>query len=69
MTHRSDDWDEDPEIFFGFGSMHDLRDADREPPPRLAGLRSVRQVNLRLRDEPKAVQASRLGFHIPRVRR
>lgn len=69
LRHRSDDdWYEDPSVFFGFGSMHDLRDADQAP-PRLAGMRSVRQVNVRLRDEPKAAQRPQLGFHVPKVRR
>lgn len=68
LRHRSDDdWYEDPEIFFGFGSMHDLRDADNSR-PRLAGLRSVNQFDLSLKAAPKARQRP-CGFHIPKVRR
>lgn len=68
MTHRSDDdWYEDPEVFFGFGSVHDLRDAD-SPPPRLAGLHSVNQVNISLKPRPR-MRKHPCGFHIPKVRR
>ena len=67
MSRSDDDWYEDPEVFFGFGSVHDLRDADSKT-PRLYGMRSVNQLDLNLKPAPKMRQRP-VGFHIPKVRR
>jgi hypothetical protein len=54
--------DDDFSIFYGFGSMHDLRDAPHTPSP-LAGLRSVKN-HTTLSKEPKD-KARPIGFHRP----
>ncbi len=59
-----DDWYE-PGIFFGFGSVFDLRDAPHQPSP-LAGLKSVKN-HTTLNSEPKA-RRHPIGFHSPRKR-
>lgn len=61
----SDDYYDDPPVFFAQGSTHTLTD-DGDPPHRLAGLRSVKTaVSLRARPQP---HRRPIGFHIPRSR-
>ena len=60
-------WD-DGSIFYGFGSMHDLRDAQGSDPrnPRLIGLKSVSYdaaVALN-NDRPKPIKRRKMGFRI-----
>jgi hypothetical protein len=57
--------DDDYGIFFGFGQLHDLRDAPHSQSP-LAGLRSVKN-HTTLNAEPKA-KRNPVGFHSPRKR-
>lgn len=67
-TRADDDYWEDDRVFYGFGSVHDLRD-DEGSTPRLHGLRSVsRAAAWALHDEPRT-KSRRIGFKIPRVRR
>lgn len=58
--------DDDYSLFLGFGSTHDLRDAD-EPEPRLARMRSVSPAAARAmqRRPPEPIRQP-VGFHRPR---
>lgn len=58
----------EPEIFFGFGSAYDLRDAPDGPPPRLWGMRSVSRgaaVALSIKTPIDDDAPSPVGFAIP----
>lgn len=62
----SDDWSDFP-VILGQGSIFDLRDHD-EPAPRLAGLRSVRNLKGGALMRRTAEPARRIGFHLPKSR-
>lgn len=62
-----EDWADFP-VILGQGSLYDLRDGD-EPTPRLAGLRSVRNLQGGACMRKTAEPARRaIGFHIPKAR-
>lgn len=57
--------DDDAFVYFGQGSVCDLREAD-EPAPRLAGLKSVsRAAAWAMRSRPEE-RREPVGFHIPK---
>lgn len=66
----SDDYYDEPEIFFGFGGVHDLNDHESES-PRLLGMRSVSDGAAWAMHKGKAKPKRRaMGFQKPsRVRR
>lgn len=56
---------EDFPVILGFGSLHDLRDAENRT-PRLYGMKSVsRAACWALHKEPKA-KARKIGFRTPK---
>jgi hypothetical protein len=62
-----DDYWEEDRVFFGFGSVHDLRDHEGST-PRLHGMRSVsRAAAWALHDEPRT-RGRKIGFKIPKAR-
>jgi hypothetical protein len=63
-------YDDDFPVILGFGSMHDLRDADDDPRnPRLAGLRSVSRAGaIGLAKRRPAEKRRPIGFQFPRAR-
>lgn len=67
---RSCDCDDEPEIFYGFGAVHDLSEAQQESArPRLAGLRSVSEAAAwAMHRGPKTREPRRhpMGFRRPR---
>ncbi len=72
MTDRTRNDDDCRDFLYigGSGSLHDLRDADRDPRnPRLSGLKSVSYaaavaMGPRQNDKPR-----RVGFAVPRARK
>lgn len=65
-----DDWWEEPAVFFGFGSMHEMNDRERQSTrPRLAGLKSVSEAAMwamhREKPEPKQ-RRHPMGFRRPK---
>lgn len=63
-----DDWS-DPEIFWGWGSCHDLNDYE-QPTPRLLGMRSVADgaAWALSKGKPPRTIKRRMGFRVPSVR-
>jgi hypothetical protein len=60
--------DDDYPVFFGFGSVHDLRDHEGST-PRLYGMRSVsKSAAWALHHEPQH-KARKIGFKIPKAKR
>lgn len=60
--------DDDYGIFFGFGSVHDLRDPDT-PTPRLYGMRSVSKAACWALHNERPPKTRRIGFKLPKSRR
>lgn len=60
--------DDDYSVFYGFGTVHDLRDHDA-PPPRLLGMRSVSNRAAWALHDNAPPKVTRIGFKIPRGRR